>query len=484
MRVNHNISALRASNQLKRTNLSLDSSIEKLTSGYRINRAADDAAGLAISQKMKTQIRGLDQASRNASDGISLIQTAEGALNEIESMLQRMRELSVQAANGTNTDEDREAIQNEINQLNEEIDRISEATEFNTKTLLNGNVDRKSYSDNSNVRLISLTDTVESKDYQITVTKEATKAKLEGTAINGLNSNGCMTESGKICINGQEVKIEEGESIQSVYQKLRKLGDSINVDVSYDNPDAAGNIVAGSKLTLQAQQFGSKYDVEIYSDNSDLLDQLGLSAATATSGEDAEITLLKDDSDVKTFTSTTTYSADGNKITITDKDGFEMSLEIQEGITVPSGTPATTNTVANITVLEQGPVVLQIGANEGQTVKVSIPEVSATTLGVNTINISTEDGAQAGITALDSAINTVSSIRAKLGAYENRLDHAIANLDTTSENMSEALSRIEDVDMAEEMSTYTQKNVLAQAGTSMLSQANERPQMILSLLQG
>ena len=161
-----------------------------------------------------------------------------------------------------------------------------------------------------------------------------------------------------------------------------------------------------------------------------------------------------------------------------------MSLEIQEGITVPSGTPATTNTVANITVLEQGPVVLQIGANEGQTVKVSIPEVSATTLGVNTINISTEDGAQAGITALDSAINIVSSIRAKLGAYENRLDHAIANLDTTSENMSEALSRIEDVDMAEEMSTYTQKNVLAQAGTSMLSQANERPQMILSLLQG
>lgn len=475
MRINHNISALRANNQLKRTNLSLDKSIEKLTSGYRINRAADDAAGLAISQKMKTQIRGLDQASRNASDGISLIQTAEGALNEVESMLQRMRELSVQAANGTNTDEDREAIQNEIDQLNEEIDRISDTTEFNTKTLLNGNVDRKSYSDNSKVKLISLTDAVESKDYQVTVTAEAKKATLEGTGINGLDGNNCMTESGKFCINGQEIEIKEGESIQSVYQKLRKLGDSINVDVSYDT---VGNITAGSKITIQAQDFGSKYDVEIYSDNSALLDQLGLSGAAKTQGEDAEITLLKDDTKAETFTNTTTYAADGNKITITDKDGFEMTLEVQEGIMNAAKQDA------KITVLEQGPVVLQIGANEGQTVKVSIPEVSSTTLGVNTINISTEDGAQAAISALDDAINTVSGIRAKLGAYENRLDHAIANLDTTSENMSEALSRIEDVDMAEEMSNYTQKNVLAQAGTSMLAQANERPQTVLSLLQG
>lgn len=483
MRINHNISALRASNQLLRTNSALDKSIEKLTSGYRINRAADDAAGLAISQKMKTQIRGLDQASRNASDGISLIQTAEGALSEVESMLQRMRELSVQAANGTNTDEDREAIQNEIDQLNEEIDRISDTTEFNTKTLLNGNVDRKSYSDNSNVKLISLTDAVQSKAYQVTVTKEATKATLEGNAINGLN-NGCMTESGKFCINGQEVEINEGESIQSVYQKLRKLGDSINVDVSYDT---TGDIGAGSKITIQAQDFGSKYDVEIYSDNSALLDQLGLSGATETEGTDAEVTLLKNDTKVETFTNTTTYAADGNKITITDKDGFEMTLEVQEGIMTPpdpTDPTSTANTDAIITVLEQGPVVLQIGANEGQTIKVSIPEVSSTTLGIDTVNISTEDGAQAAITALDEAINNVSAIRAKLGAYQNRLDHAIANLDTTSENMSEALSRIEDVDMAEEMSTYTQKNVLAQAGTSMLAQANERPQTVLSLLQG
>ena len=156
MRINHNISALKACNILGKTNSALDTSLERLSSGFRINRAADDAAGLAISEKMKTQIAGLEQASRNAADGISVIQTAEGALDEVEAMLQRMRELSVQAANGVNTDEDRAAIQDEIDQLNEEINRVSDTTEFNTKKLLNGTVDRRSYSDNEKIQLISL----------------------------------------------------------------------------------------------------------------------------------------------------------------------------------------------------------------------------------------------------------------------------------------------------------------------------------------
>ena len=483
MRINHNISALRANNQLKRTNSALDKSIEKLTSGYRINKAADDAAGLAISQKMKTQIRGLDQASRNASDGISLIQTAEGALNEVEAMLQRMRELSVQAANGTNTDEDREAIQSEIDQLNEEIDRISDTTEFNTKVLLNGEVDRKSYSDNAGEKLISLTDEVEAKGYKVTVTQKAAKASVSGaTGITNLE-NGCMKEEGKLCINGQEITINKGEKIEDVYEKLRDLGDSINVEVSYSG---GGDIAAGKVLKLETKEYGSKQKIEIYSDNKNLLTSLGLSQTTdPVTGKDAKIQLTRKDTtnannpnNALAYTDTTTTSADGNKVKITDKDGFKMVLEIQDDIDLATAASAT------ITVLEQGPVVLQIGANEGQTVKVSIPEVSSETLGVSKVNISTEDGAQEALGLLDEAINTVSSIRAKLGAYQNRLDHAIANLDTTSENMSDALSRIEDVDMAEEMSTYTQKNVLAQAGTSMLSQANERPQTVLSLLQG
>jgi len=186
-------------------------------------------------------------------------------------------------------------------------------------------------------------------------------------------------------------------------------------------------------------------------------------------GADAEIEL-----GYEGFNNTATWIADGNKVTITDRDGFEMKLEITLG--APAGDAA-------LTVLDAGPMILQIGANEGQTVDISIPEVSPVTLGTDNIKVYTDRGAAEAISSLDKAINMVSSIRAKLGAYENRLTHAIANLNVTSENMTESLSRIEDVDMAEEMTNYTQRNVLSQAGVSMLSQANERPQQILSLLQ-
>ncbi|MDE7422473.1 MAG: hypothetical protein K2N51_02070 [Lachnospiraceae bacterium] len=195
-------------------------------------------------------------------------------------------------------------------------------------------------------------------------------------------------------------------------------------------------------------------------------------------GTDAKVTLDLEEGSVSAFEDTATYAAKGNKVTITDKDGFEMELEVEEGAL------DTNEGVAAITVLDEGPITLQVGANEYQTILVSIPEVSSVTLGTDGINIGTEAGASRAIGTLDDAINKVSSIRAKLGAYENRLDHAINNLDTTGENMTESLSRIEDVDMAEEMSNYTQKNVLAQAGTSMLAQANQQPQTVLSLLQG
>lgn len=492
MRINHNISAIKANSHLQRTNSAMNRSIERLSSGYRINRAADDAAGMAISQKMKTQIRGLEQASRNASDGISVIQTAEGALTEVESMLQRMRELSVQAANGTNTDTDREAIQLEINQLNEEIQRISETTEFNTKTLLDGNVDRKSYSNNSKVRLISLTDAVESKDYNVKVTGEASRAIITG---GGLGTFPITEETaGTININGQAVKLVVGDELETVYSKLRNLGDTINVNVYTGSRNTTTGeidyeeVKAGAKLSFEAERYGSRYGVQIYSDNTKLLQNLGLELPDPDAddednplkakGIDATIELEKDATKATSFANTTTVVADGNKINITDNGGFKMVLEVQKGAVETDGGAAT------ITVLEQGPITLQIGANEGQTIKVSIPKVSPITLGTDSINIGTEDGAQEAISVLDAAINEVSFIRAKLGAYQNRLDHAITNLETSNENLTESLSRIEDVDMAEEMSEYTQKSVLAQAGTSMLAQANEQPQTVLSLLQG
>lgn len=483
MKINHNIAAIKSNNKLKTTNDNMARSIERLSSGYRINRAADDAAGMAISQKMKTQIRGLDQASRNGSDGISVIQTAEGALNEVESMLQRMRELSVQAANGTNTADDRKAIQDEIDQLSQEIDRISTDTEYNTKKLLNGDADRKTFSSSTKVNIISTSDAVVAKNYKVTVTKVATEAVQNGgTALTA----GRITadQAGKVTINGETVEITENMSLDDVYTTLRNLGDNTGVDV-YATTAQNGKmedmvpIAAGTYLNFQAQEAGSKQYVQVQCDNAQLAARLGIPTnADKTYGEDAKIELNRAQNTADAFKDTATATAIGNKVTISDKEGFEMVLNIDE-TAVDAG-----DLDVELSVLEAGPLVLQIGANEDQTVSISIPEVSSETLGVENANVMTQDKAGEAITAVDKAINKISSIRAKLGAYENRLEHAIMNVDTSNENLTEALSRIEDLDMAEEMSNYTQLNVLSQAGTSMLSQANQMPQTILSLLQG
>lgn len=475
MKINHNISALVANGHLKTTNKALDKSLEKLSSGYRINHAADDSAGMAISQKMKTQIKGLDQASRNAADGISVIQTAEGALAEVESMLQRARELSVQAANGTNTPEDRSAIQKEIDQLSNEIQRISDDTEFNTKALLNGNVDRKSYSTNTQVTLLAASDQVPSEKYQVTVDTAGTKANI--AAPNVMTNVGPAVDT-KIIINGESVKIPANSAKEVIVEKLRDAAEIVGAEIS----------VVNGKINFSSVEAGSAQKLEIYCDSA-LATSLGFSSSNIlpASGTDAKVS-IEDPSSTTTpkspfppYTATTTIKAEGNIVKITDSDGFEMKLEVAENYTKQN-----TGTAANpikITVLDAGPMTLQIGANEGQTVDLSIPEVSPKTLGIENVNTLSEAGASKAITLFDKAVNQVSSIRAKLGAYENRMDHAISSLDVSSENLTEALSRIEDVDMADEMATYTQKNVLAQAGVSMLAQANERPQTILSLLQ-
>jgi flagellin len=512
MRINHNIAALKANNQLAKTNKILDGSLEKLSSGYRINSAADDSAGLAISEKMRTQISGLDQASRNASDGIFVIQTAEGALIEVESMLQRMRELAVESANGTYTADDRDAIQAEIDQLNQEIQRISDTTEFNTMSLLNGNIDRKSFSSDNDVNLVALSDTVDVGTYTVTITHDARQAVVVGAATS-FPSSGFITSSqaGTININGETVEIKKGDTMDKVFEKIRNVCDSVGVNViandagdTTDGPDEnAGypskKLEDGDRLVFISRDYGKDQKVNVYCDNSSLCNVLGLTIAGAKSvGHDAQATVSSTAPSM--FKQTATVSTDGNKITVSDSKGFSMVFEVKTGTagtsytdceitsataaaTTPDYTGGAATVNVTVTVLDAGPMDLQIGANEGQTMAVRIPEVTPATLGVDKINIGTADGAQEAITKLDTAINMVSSIRSKLGAYQNRLEHSISNLDTTSENMTESLSRISDVDMAEEMANYTQKNVLAQAGTSMLAQANQRPQTILSLLQ-
>lgn len=506
MRINHNISALKASNQLSRTNQGLDKSLEKLSSGFRINRAADDAAGMAISRKMKTQIDALEQAARNASDGISVIQTAEGALTEVGSMLQRMRELSVQAANGTNTEEDRAAIQSEIEQLTDEIQRISDTTEFNTKKLLNGDIDRKSYSNVSNVNLVSMSDSVAHANYQLTVKQDARQAVLTGTTIDNslfaANAKINAAQAGTISINGSEVKVEEGDTIDMVYEKIRNACSTLNIDVystkslatNGTDPSTAGYTVSkletGSSLLFISKGYGSSNQIKINTTNPDLDNLLGLKNNVTATGVDAKVELGNG------YETTATIKSNGKQITVTDSGNFEMIFEVEAGTaktvfvdeSTADGTDATitpgTDVPVTVTVLDAGPMQLQIGANKGQTMDVRIQKVDPKTLGIKDVNIGTENGAQEAISIYDDAITKVTSIRAKLGAYQNRLEHTISNLDVTNENMQEALSRIEDVDMAEEMANYTQKNVLAQAGTSMLAQANQRPQTILTLLQG
>ncbi len=476
MRINHNIPALKTNNILGKNNLAMEKSLERLSSGYRINCAADDAAGLAISQKMKTQIAGLNQASRNASDGISVIQTAEGALIEVEEMLQRMRELSVQAANGTSTDEDRLQLQAEVDQLKDEINRISETTEFNTKKLLDGTVDRRSYSSDPSVELISLSDSVNVREYKFTPGVAATQAEFTAETIG--TAPGTAADTYRLTINNTDITITGGSKPSAILDQLNATCSNMGIDVSF--VDANGDAVSAAdadanvpcSLFFQTRDYGSDAEIQINA-SEPLAAALGISGGTkSATGTDCTVEL--DISDDGGFTKTSTVSIDGDYVTVRDRDDFEMVFKVSGG----AGADVT------VTVLDAGPMTLQIGANEGQTMEVRIPRVDVVTLNIEEANIGTQEGAMEAITLFNAAVNEVSTVRAKLGAYQNRLEHAINSLDVSAENLTEALSRIEDTDMAGEMATYTQYQVLTQAATSMLAQANERPQNILNLLQG
>ena len=495
MRINHNIPALKTNNILGKNNRAMEKSLERLSSGYRINCAADDAAGLAISQKMKTQIAGLNQASRNASDGISVIQTAEGALIEVEEMLQRMRELAVQASNGTSTDEDRLQLQAEVDQLKDEINRISETTEFNTKKLLDGTVDRRSYSSDPSVELISLSDAVNVREYKFIPGDEAKKAVLTGGKMTGNKVPDTKNEY-TLTINNQDIKIPKDADLNTVLTNLNAVCGNMGIQVAYTDgtadetdaglggkkvidPATAAAAPTQYSLLFVTDDSGKDAEIDIHADQ-ELATMLGLS----TSGEyaqGADCTVELDRSDDGGFTNTSTVTIDGDYVTVRDRDDFEMVFRVSGG--AGAATPENPTGAVTVTVLDAGPMTLQIGANEGQTMEVRIPRVDVVTLNIEEANIGTQEGAMEAITLFNDAVNEVSTVRAKLGAYQNRLEHAINSLDVSAENLTEALSRIEDTDMAGEMATYTQYQVLTQAATSMLAQANERPQNILNLLQ-
>ena len=532
MRINHNIPALRSHHSLERTNNKLDKALQRLSTGLRINRAADDAAGLAIANKMQTQVRGLKVASRNSLDGVSLVQTAEGALNEVQAMLQRMRELSIQAANGTLASEDRQAIQNEVDQLKEEITKTADLTEFNKIKLLNGEIDRRSFSNKADVaEVVFVSDTVQPGDYKFKVGKLGSKAQLIGEETDFFNnSDSEIKVSGRININGEEVEVQETDKPEEVFTKIRELCERVDIEII--RKEVKGDDT--TKLTLETKESGKEASI-IINDETGLLSEMGLKIKTVgqpITGEDAEIELIRKDSNSEEgFSTTATYYARGNRVEITDKNNQKIYVDVMAGFSVKDGffvddkgekykykdkdtifinaqgqlidqdgnlvdqdgkqltggsiTPVYASfDDITITISKAGPLQLHVGPNEDMQVEIQIQSLTAEALGLDRINMRTAAGAEKAIGILDDAINEISALRSKLGAYQNRLEHTINNLDVTAENTTSALSRIEDTDMALEMSEFTQKSILSQAGVSMLAQANQRPQMILQLLQG
>ncbi len=452
MRINHNIASLNTYRQLTGNTSATSKSLEKLSSGLRINRAGDDAAGLAISEKMRGQIRGLDQASRNAQDGISLIQTAEGALQETHSILQRMRELAVQSANDTNTLDDRKEIQKEIDQLKAEIDRISETTEFNTQKLLNGSMGAVGTSSTpANVSVQSVTG-LKIGDYDVTVDTAATKASAAA---------GTQSFAAAVAVVGHDLTINGTKIDFSGLGATSTLTEVLAVINSYTEITGVAASASTNFVKLDQVNFGSDAKLVIGGD------EAGLYGGTVTAGVDA----------VATFT-------DGEGVS-QQVTGMGQEVNYRSASFIAAGTAGST---ATITVTSNG-ASLQIGANKDQSMLVDMNEMSTATLGdatvgfIKDLNVQSQSGASKAISTIDKALSMVSAERSKLGAFQNRLEHTINNLGTTSENLTASESRIRDVDMAQEMMAYTKNNILTQAATAMLAQANQQPQGVLQLLQ-
>ena len=465
MRINTNMSALRSCYQLNRANDRLSASLERLSSGYKINSAEDSPVGAAMSQKMKTQLRGLDRAIQNASDGISVVETAEGALNEVTDMIQRMRQLAVQGANGTMSAQDRQSIMDEISQLQNEIDRISNDTEYNTRGLINGELSRRTYSNAVGIRSTYISDAVTAGRYELTITAEAEYSKLDSVAPVDVPVTGIEVE-GTIHVNGEGVTIDKGDTIDQVLDKIKSVADLSDISVNYD----------GTNITFQSDILGSNYPIEIDC-TKELAEKLGLEMKMSAQGRDAVVTPTMAANSQLKFPDSTTVEVDGNNITLSASGGFEMRVTIDEGALTG------TNQKVVINALDIGTMVIQMGANEGQVMDINIPEVSCAAMGIDKLNLHTEAGCDRAIGMCDDALKYISAVRSKLGAYANRMEHAVNSLNVTTENMTAALSRIEDVDMAKEMTTFTSQNVITQAANSMLAQANQMPEKVLQLLQ-
>lgn len=493
MKINANMSALVPNKQLLRIEKNMAASMERLSSGFKLNHAKDNPAGMAISNKMRAQIAGLDRASENASDGISAIRIADGALNETSSILQRMRELSVQAANDTNSLEDRQAIQKEIDALKEEVTRISCDTEYNEMPILDGSLSARVYA--NNVDRINITDEVKAGIYKMTVEEAAKQASASADANTAIDSSDYTTkigEAGSVSVNGYSVEIAEDDTAATVYEKIRHAAEVGGATLSVNDTTNA--------LEITSDTYGKSGIVRLEFSSKELATALGFSKVVedeeigsfvygskdasgdidVPNGTDAKI-VLNTNKDESAFGEGATVAQHDNKVTITDKNGFQMTFLLDDKFDKTTDPNATGEIEFEVTDI--GTMTLHIGANMDQNMIVSIPDLSAESLYIDEIDVTKMGGAGAAMTRIDEAIAMVSEARSRLGAYENRLEYSTTSLDAFEENMTNALSRLADTDMAKEMTTYTQQNVLNQAAISVLAQANDMPQQVLQLLQ-
>ena len=458
MVVQHNMQAANANRMLGITSGAQAKSTEKLSSGYKINRAADDAAGLTISEKMRKQIRGLDKASSNAQDGVSSVQTAEGALTEVHSMLQRMNELAVQSANGTNSSDDRQAIQDEVDQLTTEIDRVAETTKFNEIYLLKG--------DNSNTKNVymkghdaglkgSLTDGAKSATFTMDELKTGDKVTIAGkeysigsTVADAKKTYAAAADGEKVIIDGTEYTVVGATGTEDAGANKLKVA-------SLDAKVKDGSTVSYKTTTVKAMTDADNNGID--DDDSSIISkdvaESKIKAELLTANNIGTVNQAATVEDANTANGKTSYTIHKGYATVADTLSFN----------------------------------LHVGADADMTNKITvdIDTMNSANLGIKGINVKDASGTEAtyAIDAIADAVAKVSSQRSALGAVQNRLEHTIDNLDNISENTSSAESRIRDTDMAKEMVNYSKNNILAQAGQSMLAQANQSNQGVLSLLQ-
>ena len=498
MVVQHNLTAMNSNRMLGLTTKTQAKSTEKLSSGYKINRAADDAAGLSISEKMRKQIRGLTQASSNAQDGISAVQTAEGALNEVQDMLQRMNELAVKAANGTNSEDDRSYIQNEIDQLTTEIDRVAETTKFNETYLLKGD---KSLANEHSFSY---------KTFKTAQAASATFNKDGGTNIT-------LTYAAGDTIASEDQQNE----VNDLLKALRDQGASVTYTSSKpkgattqtDTYSLALNGAAADKYTVNATATAGEF--EIKDSNGTVLLKLTASGATAPTlnagdadkTQTAKIIATSITAAEATVVTAKYYDKDGNVISANALNKYFDATTAADGTTTISNradaptlydavgnkivgarwTAANGNVSALNDVTHSLALTLHVGADatDNNQITLNIDSMSAKGLGVNGLKVdgTNDSNARASIETIKEAIQKVSTQRSALGAVQNRLEHTISNLDNVVENTTSAESQIRDTDMATEMVKYSNNNILSQAGQAMLAQANQSNQGVLSLLQ-